>query len=184
MYKYGVRGIALDWFKSYLQNRLQYVKIGKTESTPLNVVCGIPQGSTLGPLLFLLYINDLPNSSMKLSFRLFADDANIFYSAKSIQEIQKVLDDEIQNILNYCKANKLSVNMKKTNFMLIHSPNKLIRSKINILNIEQKKYIKYLGIYFDENLNCKTQKTNVNDKVSKNLEIFYKLRKHLDIHIF
>ena len=80
--KYGVRGVVLEWFKIYLQNRLQYVKIGNIESEPLNVVCGIPQGSTLGPLLFLLYINDLPNSSTNLSFRLFADDANIFYASK------------------------------------------------------------------------------------------------------
>ena len=74
LHKYGVRGITLDWFRRYLLNKKQYVKIGDGEPQPLNIICGIPQGCTLGSLLFLLYINDLPNSSTKLSFRLFADD--------------------------------------------------------------------------------------------------------------
>ena len=76
LHKYGVRGKALDWFTSYLTKRTQYVKLGNVESESLQIVCGVPQGSTLGPLLFLLYINDLANSSDMLSFRLFADDAN------------------------------------------------------------------------------------------------------------
>ena len=78
LHKYGIRGIALDWFTSYLTNRTQYVKLGNVESSFLQIVCGVPLGSTLGRLLFLLYINDLANSSDVLSFRLFADDANIF----------------------------------------------------------------------------------------------------------
>ena len=181
--KYGVRGVVLDWFKSYLQNRLQYVKIGNIESELLNVVCGIPQGSTLGPLLFLLYINDLPNSSTKLSFRLFADDANIFYASKNLKEIETVMKEEFQNILKYCNANKLSINMQKTNFMLICSPQKLLPSNIKILNIEQKKCIKYLGIYMDEHLTWKSQITHVNSKISKNLGIFYKLRNYLNVYM-
>ena len=82
LYKYGIRGKPLDWFTSYLLNRTQYVQIGNDKSSPLEIVCGIPQGSTLGPLLFLLYINDMPNSSTKLSFRMFADDAISFMQAK------------------------------------------------------------------------------------------------------
>ena len=139
--KYGVRGVVLDWFKSYVQNRLQYVKIGNIESEPLNVVCGITQGSTLAPLLFILCINDLPNSPTKLSFRLFADDANIFYASNNLKEIEKVMNEEFQNILKYCNANRLSINMQKTSFMLICVPppkKKIPPSNIKILNIEQK----------------------------------------------
>ena len=88
LHKYGVRGKALDWFTSYLTNRTQYVKLGNVESNSLQIVCGVPQGSTLGPLLFLLYINDLANSSDMLSFRLFADDANIFYATKTSRDLE------------------------------------------------------------------------------------------------
>ena len=78
MEKYGIRGLPHAWFSSYITNRKQYVKIGKAESGLKTIKCGVPQGSTLGPLLFLLYINDLPNSSKKLIFKIFADDTNIF----------------------------------------------------------------------------------------------------------
>ena len=78
MCKYGICGLPLKWFKSYLENRKQYVKIGNTDSSLMNIRCGVPQGSTLGPLLFLLLIDDLPNTSNKLTFRIFADNTNIF----------------------------------------------------------------------------------------------------------
>ena len=78
LYRYGIRGNPLRWFENYLYNRNQVFKIGDTISSSQTIICGIPQGSTLGPLLFLLYINDLPNCSSKLSFRIFADDTNMF----------------------------------------------------------------------------------------------------------
>ena len=78
LYRYGIRGNPLRWFLKYLYNRNQVFKIGDTISSSQTIICGIPKGSTLGPLLFLLSINDLPNCSSKLSFRIFADDTNIF----------------------------------------------------------------------------------------------------------
>ena len=78
LYRYGIRGNPLRWFENYLYNRNQVFKIGDTISSSQTIICGIPQGSNLGPLLFLLYINDLPNCSSKLSFRIFADDTNMF----------------------------------------------------------------------------------------------------------
>ena len=90
LYSYGIRGNPLRWFESYLYNRNQVVKIGDTISRSQTIICGIPQGSTLGPLLFLLYINDLPNCSSKLllSFRIFADDTNMFYTSNNLRNLE------------------------------------------------------------------------------------------------
>ena len=79
---YGIRGVVKDWFCSYLTDRAQYVSIGDTSSDLMTITCGVPQGSVLGPLLFLLYINDFGNSATVLDFNLFADDSNLFYSHK------------------------------------------------------------------------------------------------------
>ena len=86
----------MAWFNSYLTNRQQFVKIKDTESKMQNIKCGVPQGSTLGPLLFLLYINDLANSSDKLLFRIFADDINIFYARDNPEEIENVMNQELK----------------------------------------------------------------------------------------
>ena len=81
---YGIRGTALDWVMSYLMDRKQYVSVNGSNSSYLNVTCGVPQGSVRSPLLFLIYINDLPRSSSKLVFDLFADDTNIYFEAENL----------------------------------------------------------------------------------------------------
>lgn len=148
----------------------------------LTMTCGVPQGSTLGPLLFLLYINDMPNCSKKLSFRSFADDTNVFYSGKSVGDIEKIMNEEFENILIYCAANKLSINLKKTNFMIISSQQKKIGT-IRIGNIEQKQYIKYLGMYIDKHITWEQQIKHVKAKIAKNTGILNKLRYYLDLNM-
>ena len=151
----------------YIYNKKQYVKIG--ESSMKTLTCGIPQGSTLGPLLFLLYINDLPNSSKKLKFRIFADDTNIFYTSNSLDELERVVNEELANVLKYCSANKLSINYKKTNYMLITTSKRKPNITITACNITKKSQIKYLGVFIDEHLTWDTQLKHVNNKLTKNI---------------
>ena len=92
--KYGFRDITHLWFTDYLTNRKQFVKVGDAESNKLQMLCGVPQGSTLRPLLFLLYINDISNYSHKLSFRIFADDTSVFYSCKNINDRKTVMNEK------------------------------------------------------------------------------------------
>ena len=89
---YGVRGKTYDWFQSYLSNREEFVFINGHKSDSVSITCGVPQGSILGPLLFLLYINDLPNTSRLLSFHLFADNTNIYCSRKNLCDIELILN--------------------------------------------------------------------------------------------
>ena len=124
MEQYGIRGLPLQLFTSYLTNRQQYTAIGNTVSSKLAVTCGIPQGSLLGPVLFFIYINDLPNCSSILAVRIFADDANVFASARDHKSLEQQINTELKKVKIWCDANKLSINFSKTNFMIAKSPRK------------------------------------------------------------
>ena len=116
MEHYGIRGCALEWIKSYLSNRKQYVSVNGSNSNLLPITCGVPQGSVLGPLLFLIYINDLPNASKKLTFYLFADDTNIYYESKDLSDLIRIVNKkELRLVKKWLDSNKLSLNIDKTN---------------------------------------------------------------------
>ena len=115
---FGIRGVALQWFADYLNNRYQFTSIKGCDSDRLNIQHGVPQGSILGPLLFLLYINDLHYSSPILSFTLFADNTTIFYSSPQLSSLINTLNIELAQVSSWFKANKLSINHAKTNFII------------------------------------------------------------------
>ena len=118
---YGIKRNNLRWFESYLENRKQYITYETTKFTTFeNMTCGVPQGSILGPLLFLLYINDLPNVSNILDPILFADDTNLFYSHHNIKEFFTTVNKELQKLGDWFTSNKLSLNIKKTKYTFFH----------------------------------------------------------------
>ena len=110
---YGIRGVELRWFLSYLSKCKQFVSVNGSPSDYLKVSCGVPQGSVLGPLLFVIYINDLPSVSKVLSFYVFADDTNIFYSSRDLFTLQKVMNRELKKVKKWLDANQLALNIDK-----------------------------------------------------------------------
>ena len=152
---YGIRGVALEWFRSYLCNRSQYVTLNGTYSSSMPIVYGVPQGSILGPLLFVIYINDLPGISDFAKFILYADDANILISGTTLEEIQFKANQLISRLVDWVGANGLSLNLKKTCYM-IFTRKRIDFSGFNLsidnTVIERKTEARFLGVIVDEKL--------------------------------
>ena len=165
---YGFRGVALEWFKNYLTNRKQMVNYKSVNSDTLVVSCGVPQGSVLGPLLFLIYVNDISQSSSLLSFLLFADDTNLFFSHKDIKILGKTVNEELCKVANWLACNKLSLNVKKTHFMIFKAKNKKMNLDLNIKIgneiIERVNNTNFLGLIIDDDLSWKHHIIKVTSK--------------------
>ena len=174
---YGIRGTQLDWFRSYFENRYQCVSCNGTLSDLRLVKYGVPQGSNLGPILFLLFINDLPNSSSILTFILFADDTNAFYSHTSYLTLTKIVNAELQLVAEWFTANKLSLNLEKTSFILFKSnkkkspPSGSIVLSINGLALSQVVSTKFLGVHVDQHLTWTDHIQFISAKIAKNVGI-------------
>ena len=179
---YGFRGKVLKWFTDYLYNRKQYVLYNSYKSEYKNILCGVPQGSILGPLLFILYVNDITNTSNVLEFVLFADDTTITYSHSDIISKFDMINSELQEVTNWFKANKLSVNASKTNYMLLGTNHKLSRLDENASIILDNTHLKrvndtkFLGVTIDENLNWTNHIETISKNISRGVGIINKLK--------
>jgi hypothetical protein len=176
---YGIRGIANQWFESYLSDRSQFIELENVHSSHLPVRCGVPQGSILGPILYLIYVNDIYNSC-EGNIVSFADDTTLFMSNSDVTQLFSEVNTQINNLFNWFCANKLSLNANKTKYIVIrhnHMHCDLTGLNINIDNIPLKrigndcdeKAAKFLGIHIDEHLTWKYHIAHVNTKVSRTL---------------
>ena len=115
---YGIRGVSNDWVKSYLSNRSQYVSINGYDSSLAAINCDVPQGSVLGPLLFLLYINELNQAIKFCKVHHFANDTNLLCLGNSIKKLNKLVNADLKRLVNWLNANKISLNIKKTEMVI------------------------------------------------------------------
>ena len=183
----GVRGQTLEWFKSYVSNRSQVVFINGVLSEYEQIKCGVPQGSILGPLLFLIYINDLSSIIDFATTRMYADDTNLTFTACNIPELQEQMSVDIQCLKNWLIANKLTLNVIKTEFMLIGSRQRIatmtesMNTLLNGISLNRVNCSKCLGVEIDEFLTWDTHIASVSKKVSSGLSIMTKIKPFIPI---
>jgi hypothetical protein len=187
---YGIEKESLKWFQSYLDNRKQMCCVNGYMSNSRSVSCGVPQGSNLGPLLFLIYINDLPNCLSTASPRMFADDTNVSFASPTLSELENVLNRELQNLNIWLKVNRLSLNIAKTEFMIIGSRQRLnvnadgnINITINDQPIKKVKETETLGMTIDQHLSWSKHVEEKSKKISSAIGALKRIRPFITLDV-
>lgn len=184
LFHYGIRGNVYNWFMTFLYDRQQFVYVNNCSSDLHQVTCGVPQGSCLGPLLFLIYVNDLPNCVPSAYIRMFADDTNMFRSDCNLATLINNMQCNLAKIVDWMLANRLTLNLSKTNFTIFTPslnstyslPNSITICGTNIKRVDA---VKYLGILIDQSLTWKEHIACLSTKLKKLCGIFYKIRQKL-----
>jgi hypothetical protein len=185
----GIEGLELLWFKNYLTERGQFVQIKNFRSSVLSIKVGVPQGSILGPILFLIYINNLPIVT-KLTTYLFADDTTLFFSHSNLETLIQIVNEELKKVVDFFRSSKIALHPSKTKFLFFsnilsaHNINVSLSLNFNnvnendsekILNIspvldtDEIPAVRFLGVFFDANLNFKYHVNLLANKLSKSL---------------
>ena len=153
---YGVRGLPLQLLHTYLSNRSQKVLFNGKMSKSLSLNCGVPQGSILGLLLFLIYVNDFPKCLTRGKPLMFAYDTNVCFSEKIFEKLFVVANQQLKNIDNWLTSNKLLLNIDKTDYIVFHTPHSKIPENTNLqlrdADLKRVQCIKFLGVFVHENL--------------------------------
>ena len=182
LHNYGVRGTSLSWFRSYLNNRIQFVSLGSHSSSQKVINIGVPQGSILGPVLFLIFINDLPSASNILSPTLFADDTTLTAMDSDFENLVPTLNRELELINLWTKNNKLTVNVSKTELLAVsnrHFSHFDHNITLNNQNLTFTDNCMFLGTKLDNRLTFANHIQYITNKLSKSSGIFYKIRENL-----
>lgn len=166
----GFGGLVLDWFRDYLTDRRVYVDVGGVKSNVETLNIGLPQGSVSSPYLFSLYVNDMHNASDKLQFVHFADDTTVFMTGNNLESLCRDVSEELGKIGEWLRANRLSLNVEKSSFMLFsHARVSHVPISISIYNtlVNQVQNVKFLGVHIDDRLNFNEHINNVTKKLSQ-----------------
>ena len=186
--RYGIRGVTLNWFKHYLNDRKQFVSYNNTTSVSMKVTCGVSQGFILGPLLFILYINDIANVSNIFKINLFADDTSLFHTHDNFESLIRETNQELIWISTWLATNKLVLHISKTNYIIFTSKGKSYNKNVSNIqidgnNIQQVNKTKFLGIVIEEHLNWAMHITHLCNIIARNVGILQKLRYFIPAYV-
>ena len=182
---YGIKAGTIKWLKSYLCGRLQVTRIGSEVSPPSLVTCGVPQGSILGPLLFTIYVNDLPNVISNSKINLYADDTALTVVSKNRSELETTLNQTLSEVSKWFKSNKLSLNIKKSKIMCFGTRSQLVKTsnlvvQCDNMRLEQVPCYKYLGVILDSSLSFSDHVEYIESKVLKRIGLLSRARNFLN----
>ena len=170
---YGIKDCNLRWFESYLSNRKQFITYGDKQTNKETITCGVPQDSILGPILFLIFVNDLHKVTKYLDPIMFADDTNLFSSHKNIKTLSQIVNSELKLVTEYVLFHKVT--------MCDSLPLQLPAMILNNIEIKRENSVKFLDVIIDENLTWKNHIEVVENKISKNIGVLYRASHLLDL---
>ena len=177
----GLTSSTTQWFRSYLTNRSQITSVGDALSSATKMPVGIPQGSLLGPLLFLIYVNNLPDCHLASDIILCADDTVVHYSSKSVSDLEHHINADLRTVSEWFSRNLLTLNTSKCNFVIFGSPQKLNRIQ-NILVkaedtcIERTQSFKYLGVTLNQSMSWADHVDAISTKINQRIGLIRRVR--------